>query len=85
MVCWQMADLEEAKQLHLHAQCLGGVAARCTQLGCPQTTYTYAWWSQTDCMAADSTHGITSRKGRRKRKWKLKYSKPGPRVTSAIF
>lgn len=57
MVCWQVADLEEAKQLHLHAQCLGGVAGRCTQLGCPQTTYTYTWWSQTDCMAADSTHG----------------------------
>ena len=57
VVCWQMADLEEARQLHLHAQCPGGVAGRCTQLECPQTTGTYTWWSLTDCMAADSTHG----------------------------
>lgn len=72
VVCWQMADLEEGKQLHLYAQCLGGVAGRCTQLECPQTTYTYPWWSQTDCMAADPPMGITSRKRKKKKEVEAK-------------
>lgn len=61
VVCWQMADPEEGKQLHSHAQCLGGVAGRCTQLECPPDHLHLHLRSQTDCMAADSTHGDHSR------------------------